>query len=484
MSASTFSLPDIIQGGMGVAISDWSLARAVSRTGAGNLGVVSGTGLATVLARRLQTGDSEGHFREALKAFPIPEIAEKVLKQYFIPGGKEAEAPFRLNPVPNLANKAFIDLTVVANFVEVHLAKRGHNGEIGINLLEKIQIPTLASLFGAMLAGVDYVLMGAGIPRSIPGALDRLAAGEEAELKLDVQGARDDDRFVSKLNPGDYDIGPESMKRPAFIGIVSSTVLAKTLALRASGKVDGLIVEGPPAGGHNAPPRGALQLSESGEPVFNERDLPDLKRIHDLGLPFWLAGAYGRPGMLEEAKARGATGIQVGTAFAFCEESGMLPEIKKKAIRQSREGTTRVFTDPYASPTGFPIKAFQAEGTLSEKSVYEQRKRICDLGYLRTLYRKEDGSIGYRCPAEPVDDYVRKGGRPEATEGRACICNGLFGDIGLSQIRDDGEEPAFITVGDDVARIAEFLPPGKDSYHASDVVAHLRSGSTEKSHSS
>ena len=30
-------------------------------------------------------------------------------------------------------------------------------------------------LYGAMLAGVDYVLMGAGIPRTIPGILDSLA---------------------------------------------------------------------------------------------------------------------------------------------------------------------------------------------------------------------------------------------------------------------------------------------------------------------
>ena len=36
-------LPRIIQGGMGVAISDWGLAQAVSRTG--QLGVVSGTGI-------------------------------------------------------------------------------------------------------------------------------------------------------------------------------------------------------------------------------------------------------------------------------------------------------------------------------------------------------------------------------------------------------------------------------------------------------
>ena len=30
-------------------------------------------------------------------------------------------------------------------------------GKVGINLLEKVQLPNLATLYGAMLAGVDYV---------------------------------------------------------------------------------------------------------------------------------------------------------------------------------------------------------------------------------------------------------------------------------------------------------------------------------------
>ena len=42
------------------------------------------------------------------------------------------------------------------------------------------------------------------------------------------------------------------------------------------------------------------------------------------------------------------------------------------------------------------------EDTLSEVEVYDQRKRVCNLGYLRTAYKKEDGSLGYRCASEPV----------------------------------------------------------------------------------
>jgi nitronate monooxygenase len=168
--------PLIIQGGMGAGVSDWRLARAVSL--AGQLGVVSGTALACILVRRLQVGDPDGHMRRALAQFPLPQVATKILADYFIPGGKAPDAPFKLTPLPSLQPGGdFVALTVAANFVEVFLAKEGHGGRVGINFLEKIQFPTLASLYGAMLAGVDYVLMGAGIPRAIPGILDQLARG-------------------------------------------------------------------------------------------------------------------------------------------------------------------------------------------------------------------------------------------------------------------------------------------------------------------
>jgi len=159
---------------MGVAVSGWLLARAVSRQG--QLGVVSGTALAVVLARRLQLGDPDGELRHALAQFPFPAMAARVLSDYFIPGGKPARAPFKLTPMPALqSRRELVELTVIANFVEVLLARKGHHARVGINYLEKIQLPTLASIYGAMLAGVDYILMGAGIPRAIPGALDRLA---------------------------------------------------------------------------------------------------------------------------------------------------------------------------------------------------------------------------------------------------------------------------------------------------------------------
>ena len=190
------SFPIIIQGGMGTGVSNWRLARAVSR--AGQLGVVSGTAIDVILARRLQDGDHEGDMRRALEQFPVPGVAQRVLDRYFIPGGREPDQPYK--PVPLLTHQptqAQVDLLVLANFAEVYLAKEGHDGGVGINYLQKVQLPTLPSLFGALLAGVDYVLMGAGIPMAIPGVIDQLSRGEAVRLKLEVDGADPGDEFAT-----------------------------------------------------------------------------------------------------------------------------------------------------------------------------------------------------------------------------------------------------------------------------------------------
>jgi len=464
----------IIQGGMGVAVSGWPLARAVSR--AGQLGVVSGTALAVVLARRLQLGDQGGELRRALLHFPFPKMADRVLRDFYIPGGKAPQAPFKLTAMPTLTSRpALVQLTVISNFVEVFLAKEAHDGLVGINYLEKIQLPTLASLFGAMLAGVDYVLMGAGIPRAIPGTIDLLARGEPAEIRIDVEGALPGENHLSTFDPRAFCGGPApQLKRPLFLGIVASATLAMTLARKATGRVDGFVVEGPTAGGHNAPPRGPLQITQAGEPLYGPRDVPELDKIRALDLPFWLAGSYGHRAKLAEALRLGAAGVQVGTPFAFCEESGIDPELKRQTIELSVQGQAHVFADPLASPTGFPFKVAQIPQTLSANAVYQNRPRICDLGYLRRPYRRSDGSIGYRCPAEPLEQFVRKGGAIEQTRGRKCVCNGLPATVGLGQLRTEwGAEPPLVTAGDDLAQLAQFVRPGHKSYSAADVLDRL-----------
>ena len=470
------SEPIIIQGGMGAAVSNWRLARAVSKKGL--LGVVSGTAIEGVMALRLQSGDPEGHMRRALEHFPFPEIAARILARYYIAGGKKADQSFSTIPMFKLnPDQALIELTVAANFVEVFLAKEGHHGLVGINYLEKIQLPILPSLYGAMLAGVDYVLMGAGIPRFIPGTLDKLSLHETVSLKVNVEGASSEDNFEITFDP--LTINPqaqEPLNRPKFLAIVSSSVLAVTLSKKSNGRVDGFVIEAPTAGGHNAPPRGALKLDERGEPIYGSRDIVDLDDVRKLGLPFWLAGSFASPERLKYALKQGASGIQVGTVFAFCRESGIEDELKERIIRKALVGDLRVFTDPLASPTGFPFKVVELEDSMSEKVVAENRPRVCDLGYLRTAYKKEDGSVGCRCPGEPVDIYLRKGGKIEDTAGKKCLCNAMVANIGLPQVRKSGYvEPVLVTSGNDILQIASYVKDGETSYSAAAVIDHLLS---------
>ncbi len=471
------NLPKLIQGGMGVAISDWRLARAVSQRG--QLGVVSGTAVSRVMASRLSDGDLAGHVRRALASFSMPEPVQKILKRYYVPGGKTPDMPYTSPPAYLIQPPKFLDqLTAIANYVEVFLAKEGHDGVVGVNLLEKVQMPNLASLYGAMLAGVDVVLMGAGIPTQIAGVLDKLANHEPVSYRVDVQGAGPDDDHRIHFDPERVFPGIANLvgklKRPKFLPIISSVVLAQALLKRSEGPVDGFVIEGPTAGGHNAPPRGGMTLNEKGEPIYGEKDMVDLEKMKKIGLPFWLAGGYGNPQQVQAALDAGAAGVQVGTAFALCDESGMEAGIKQRLLRQVLDEEAQIYTSALASPTGFPFKVALMEGTMTDPEAYQERNRICDLGFLRSIYKRDDNSVGYRCASEPIEDYVKKGGLEENTAGRTCLCNNLMSTAGFPQTRKDGYvEKPIITSGDDLVSVGQFVKAGKTSYSAEDVINYL-----------
>lgn len=481
MGAKT-NWPTIIQGGMGVGVSSWQLAQAVAKTG--QLGVISGTAVAVTFARRMRDGDTDGSLNAALDAFPYPEIAERIRQRYTPGHGGEKQDKYKGVPMPRIdTNDAYLELTVVASFAEVWRAKQGHDGVVGVNLLEKIQIPTVPSLYGAMLAGVDYVLMGAGIPIRIPAILDALTQHDDAKLPIRIAGDTTEDTTYATFSPVAFAEGAPlpTLTRPKFLAIVSSHTLAKHLAGSSYGSPDGFIVEAPIAGGHNAPPRGKLQLNDQGEPVYGPRDAVDFDQIAALGRPYWVAGGYGRPEQVKAALDQGAAGVQVGTAFAFCAESGLDDTVKTQTLKAVMNGEVQVRTDPLASPTGFPFKVVDLPGTIGEPAVGEARQRICDLGYLREPYRTPEGAIGYRCASEPVDDYVKKGGTVEDTVGRRCLCNGLVASNSVGQVRRDGSvELPLVTAGDDLVDVTRFLTNGALSYTANDVIRVLLSHVTDQ----
>jgi nitronate monooxygenase len=158
--------------------------------------------------------------------------------------------------------------------------------------------------------------------------------------------------------------------------------------------------------------------------------------------------------------------------------------LKRTAIEMCRRGTVNVVTDAVASPTGFPFKVLSIPGTLSDPDVYQERTRCCGLGYLRQAYKKPDGSLGWRCPAENVDAFIAKGGKQSDTIGRKCLCNALLANIGLEQRRtNDKDELPLVTCGDSIQHLVDFLPsPTTDSYSAGEVVRLLLSSPAQTCH--
>ena len=173
--------------------------------------------------------------------------------------------------------------------------------------------------------------------------------------------------------------------------------------------------------------------------------------------------------------------MQVGSAFALCEESGFDPSLKRAFIESALAGSLRVRTDALASPTGFPFKVADLPGTVADPDVYDQRRRVCEASYLRIPYLAEDGQVGYRCPAEPASAYVRKGGKEEDTIGRRCVCNGLIAAIGLGQRHRGGTvEPPLATIGQDLTFLPDLVSSARPSYTAADVVDYLLGGQAYK----
>ncbi len=467
------TIPSIIQGGMGAGVSNWRLAKAVARLG--QLGVVAGTALDQLLSLRLQNGDADGAIRRALEHFPFPRVAKRILDAYFVPGGQDPSKPRK--PGKMLAaerNLPAQELCIAANFVEVFLAREGHSGPVGINFLEKIQMPHLPSLYGAMLAGAAVIIVGAGIPLEFPTAIQALANHQPASYTVAVSGPKAAELVVLTLDLADFAEPGQTLpllEKPAFLPIVSSATLGTMMARRLPGGVDGFVIETAVAGGHNAPPRGQMQFTPDGQPVYGPRDVADLDIFRKIGLPFWLAGGYGSPEKYREALGLGAAGIQMGTAFALCTESGLAPDLRRALVTKALTGKARVFTDALASPTGFPFKVAELEGTLSDPDVYARRQRVCNLGFLREAYRKADGSLGYRCAAEPEAAWIAKGGKPEAAAGRKCLCNALVANIGLPCLQPDGSpELPLVTLGDDLAGVGRFCADGQTDYTAADVI--------------
>ena len=318
-----------------------------------------------------------------------------------------------------------------------------------------------------MMAEVDYALVGAGMPEQFPKLFNDFINRQTATYKLDVYDLPNG--YDLELNLKDYVPKEITLKKPRFIPIISYDVLAKRF--KDSEGIDGFIVEGPDAGGHNSKSRNK-KVDEKREPVYTDKDYADLKKMLEYGKPFWLAGKYGTPEKLKEAKENGAIGVQVGSDFALCNESGFEKAMAKHVRDFIVAEEIEVMTDADLSPSGFPFKKALIEGTLSQKDIIEKTKKICTLGYLVHAYLKENGSIGFRCPAEKPETFIKKGGDPEDTKGKICLCRALIAACGNAT---DSEEPMVVTLGKDLQTVKKLIQEHDGNYSAEEVIVFLSS---------
>ena len=498
---------------MGVYVSNWRLAKAVAVEKPGiTAGTVSGTGLDIVYVRLLQLGDPGRHIRRALAAFDTlfgVSIGQKIIDRYFIDGGKAPTTRFKNAPKqmarlpdgtdilpspvqPNLPvslnmEADTIELLIATGFAEVWLAKQGHAGRIFINFLHKVELPLIYTLYGAMLAGVDGIIVGAGNPDGLPAICSRLVEHASVTAELSVLYRESGETFQLTFDPRQVAQGKlagKTLHRPAFLAIVSLENLVQALAHSQSEPPDGFIIEHHTAGGHNAGPQGPLKKDARGQPIYGAEDEPDLQAIRKVGLPFWLAGGYGSHEKLEQALKLGATGVQVGSVFALTEESGIKATYRSAILGQLKKGVedSELVLTTLFSPTGFPFKVVQLEDTLAQETVYASRRRVCDIGLLQQRGLTKPAADGtrrlfQRCPAAPVDDFVSKRGLPINAGERRCLCNGLLACVGLGQTGlQNGQpvdEPAIVTLGNHLDGIRRLSRNGQTSYWVRDVVADI-----------
>lgn len=498
----------LIQGGMGVYVSNWRLARAVAaeRPGA-TVGTVSGTALDVVYVRLLQLGDPGGHVRRALEALDRTchtDIGRRIFERYYVEGGKAAGARFRSAPmqvvhaadgsllrsVPTGAAthialaEDVVELLIATGFAEVWLAKEGHSGKVFINFLNKIELPLIYVMYGAMLAGVDGVIVGAGNPDGLPAVCASLAEHQPITHPVSVLYRDAGEEFRLAFDPSQVAGGSLTatpIRRPAFLAIVSLEDLVQALVNSESGAPDGFIIENYTAGGHNANPVGPLRRDERGQPIYGPKDNPNLEMIRAAGRPFWLAGGYGSRDGLATAQAAGACGVQAGSVFALSQDSGMQPDYRTAILKEIKAGTSDadLVRTTIFSPTGFSFKVVQIDDTLADDDVYAARRRVCDIGLLQQIglgSAGEDGtrSLFQRCPAGPVDAYVSRRGLERNTAERRCLCNGLLACVGLGQVKEQAgelvEEPAIVTLGDQLDGVRRLSRGGQTQYWARDVV--------------
>ena len=508
----------LIQGGMGVHVSNWRLARAVAMERPGETaGTVSGTALDVVYARLLQLGDPGGHARRALRALDDTfgtEIGASVLDRYFIDGGKtpggpfQADAPMHLLRAPDGAaslrlprerrrrsrltlDDEAIELLIATGFAEVWLAKEGHDGRVFINFLNKIEPPLLYALYGAMLAGVDGVLIGAGNPDGLPAICSRLANHEPVHQQPVRAVSRRGRGVHPRLRPARdcrrrVRATPRS-SRPAFLAIVSlrrpgegagrrATANRRTASSSSTTRRAGTTPI--PVGPLRRDARGPADLRRQG------RSRPGGDRGSAHAPSGWPAGTAAATACACQGGRRrrhpGGLGLRPGRGVGH-EGATTAP----RSCSEFKNGTDDdVAGEDHACSRrrGSPSRSCSSPRRCPSRTCTRPAGAICDLGVLQQWGVSKAGDDGHAhahasLPLRPDRQLREPAGLERSTEQRRCLCNGLLACVGLGQVhRHAGgfnEEPAIITLGNHLDGARRLSRQGQAHYWARDVVADI-----------
>ncbi|MDA8098953.1 MAG: nitronate monooxygenase [Nitrospiraceae bacterium] len=333
----------IVQGGMGVGVSLSPLASAVAAEG--GLGIVSSACIDRLVSKRT---------------------------------GKKVD-------------------TYAAAYEEVSLAK-AKGGFAGINIMCALGRDYEASVRGALDAGADAIISGAGLPLSLPGI--------------------------------------QPVKDTALIPIVSSVRALELICKkweRFKYRPDAIVLEGPLAGGHLGFRLEQIDLVEN----RLENLLPPVKEaaIRLGNIPVIVAGGIYTHEDIVRFLKMGADGVQMGTRFLATEESSASAEYKQSVVNCTEEDIV-VAHDP-GSPCGLPFRVIK-QSPMYVSAQQHLRKPKCDKGYV--LLKDNEGKYS-RCPAK------------ESNLHHFCICNGLLSSAGYNR---DVEEPLY-TVGTNANRIKRIV---------------------------
>lgn len=342
IKGKTIPVP-IIQGGMGVGVSLNPLANAVAREG--GVGIVSSACLDRLLSKR--TGRKLNSYEAA--------------------------------------------------YEEVSLAKNS-GGVAGINIMCALGRDYSDSVKGALDAGADVIISGAGLPLTLPA----IQAPKETALIPIVSSARALEIICKKWEKLGY--------RP-----------------------DAVVLEGPLAGGHLGFKMDQIDTVEN----KLENLLPPVKDMAKKygDFPIIVAGGiYTYDDIVGYLKA-GAGGVQMGTRFLATEESSASSDYKSSVVA-ARESDIIVAYDP-GSPCGLPFRIIR-QSPMYVSALSKKRAPKCDKGYV--LQKDSEGKYSI-CPAK------------RSNEHHFCICNGL---LSSADYNPHEEEPLY-TVGTNAYRVDKII---------------------------